>query len=230
MKSSSPGAPPVWLAVLGGLGALALLAAYLVACHVATLQRSPWAPCLYLLPLLAMLFSALAGRWGAVKAAAATALVLAGLAALLPRWQGDLNLLYVLQHVCTNLAFCWVFGHTLAAGREPLVTRFARIMRRGDMPPEVVSFTRGVTLAWALFFAGISLVSAFLYAAVSVEAWSVFSNLVNSPLIGAMFLGEYALRRYKLRHIRHSSILDGVQAFRKGWPVAEPHPGAHEPR
>jgi len=230
MKSSSSGAPPVWLAVLGGLGAIALLAAYLVACHVATLQRSAWAPWLYFLPLLGMLFSAVAGRWGAWKALAVTALVLAGLALLLPRWHRNLHLLYVLQHVCTNLALCGVFGHTLAAGREPLVTRFARIMRRGDMPPEVLSFTRGVTLAWALFFAGIAMVSAFLYAAVSIEAWSVFSNLVNSPLIGLMFVGEYAVRRHQLRHIRHSAILDGVQIFRKGWPVAEPDPGSHEPR
>lgn len=230
MKSSSPGTPAGWLVVLGGVGALVLLAAYLVACHLATLQRSPWAPCLYFLPLVGMLFSVLAGRWGAVKAATGTAIVLCGLALLLPRWQGDLNVLYVLQHICTNLVFCWVFGHTLAVGREPLVTRFARVMRRGDMPPEVMSFTRGVTLAWALFFAGISLVSAFLYLAVSIEAWSVFSNLVNSPLIGLMFVGEYALRRYKLRHLHHSALWDSVKAFRQGWPVAETHPGAQDRR
>ncbi|RZL03223.1 MAG: hypothetical protein EOP36_05565 [Rubrivivax sp.] len=230
MKSPSSGTPPVWLAVLGILGALSLLAAYLVACHVATVQRSPWAPYLYFLPLLGMLFSAVAGRRGVLAAGGLTVVVLLGLVALLPRWQGDLNLLYVLQHVGTNLAFCGVFGHTLAAGHEPLVTRFARIMRRGDMPPEVLAFTRGVTLAWALFFAGIALVSAFLYAAVSIEAWSVFSNLVNSPLIGLMFVVEYAVRRHKLRHLRHSSILDSVQAFRQGWPVAEATPTSHEPR
>ncbi|MDI1258450.1 hypothetical protein [Aquabacterium sp.] len=230
MKSSSPAAPPVWLAVLGFLGALSLLAAYLVACHVATLQRSPWAPYLYFLPLMGMLFSAVAGRWGSAWGGGLTVAVVVGLCWLLPRWQGDLNLLYVLQHVGTNLAFCWVFGHTLASGREPLVTRFARIMRRGDMPPEVMSFTRAVTLAWALFFAGIALASAFLYAAVSLEAWSVFSNLLNSPLIGLMFVVEYAVRRYKLRNIRHSSILDSVQAFRKGWPVAEPNPTTHDSR
>ena len=212
------------------MGALLVLAAYLVACHVATVHQSPWAPYLYFLPLLAMLFSALAGRWGPRWASGLTALVLGALALVLPRWQGDLNLLYVLQHVGTNLALCWVFGHTLAAGREPLVTRFARIVRRGDMPPEVLSFTRGVTLAWALFFAGIALASVFLYAVVSVKAWSVFSNLLNSPLIGLMFVGEYAMRRHKLRHVSHSSLVDSVQAFRKGWPVAEPNPPAHGPR
>lgn len=230
MNSSSPGAPSVWLAVLGAVGAISLLAAYLVACHVATLERSPWAPYLYFLPLLGMLFSTVAGRWGLLAAGVLMAVGLAGLAALLPHREVDLSFLYVLQHVGTNLALCWVFGHTLAAGREPLVTRFARIMRRGDMPPEVLSFTRGVTLAWTLFFVGIALVSAVLYAAVSVEAWSVFSNLINSPLIGLMFVVEYALRRHKLRHIRHTSILDSMQAFRKGWPVAEPNPNSHEPR
>lgn len=230
MKSASLGLPPLWLALLGGLGALLVLAAYLVACHVATLHRSPWTPGLYFLPLLAMMFSVVAGRHGPIVAGGLTAAVLGLLALVLPRWQGDLNLLYVLQHVCTNLALCWVFGHTLAAGREPLVTRFARIVRRGDMPPEVLSFTRGVTLAWTLFFAGTAVVSALLYAVVSVKAWSVFSNLLNSPLIGLMFVGEYALRRHKLRHIRHSPLMDSVQAFRQGWSVSDPTPSSHEPR
>ena len=217
MKSTSPGAPLTWFALLGGALALLALAAYLVACHMATLQRSPWAPWLYFLPVLAMFFSAVAGRGGVRVAGGATAVAAGLLAAFLHHWQGDMNLLYVIQHVCTNLALAWVFGHTLAAGKVPLVTRFARIVRGGDMPAEVLSFTCGVTLAWALFFAGMALVSAFLYLAVSVEAWSVFSNLLSSPLIAAMFLGEYAVRRHKLRHLRHSSLLDSVQAFRKGW-------------
>lgn len=230
MKSTLPGPTSPWLALAGVGGALVLLAAYLVACHLATVHRSPWAPWFYFVPVLAMLFSALASRWGAVVAAGVVVPLLGVLAWGLPNWQGDLNLLYVIQHVCTNLALCWMFGHTLLGGREPLVTRFARILRRGDMPPQVLSFTRSVTLAWTLFFAGIALVSTGLYLLASIEAWSTFSNLINSPLVGLMFAGEYAVRRYKLRGIRHSSILGSVNMFRQGWPEAEPVQTPHEPR
>ena len=230
MKSTLPGVTSPWLALAGVGGALALLAAYLVACHLATVHRSPWAPWLYFVPVLAMLLSALAGRWGAVVAAGVVVPLLGVLAWGLPNWQGDLNLLYVIQHVCTNLALCWMFGHTLLGEREPLVTRFARILRRGDMPPQVMSFTRSVTLAWMLFFAGIALVSTGFYLLASIEAWSMFSNLINSPLVGLMFAGEYAVRRYKLRGIRHSSILGSLHMFRQGWPEAKPVQTPHEQR
>lgn len=230
MKSTSPGVPSVWLALSGAAGALALLAAYLLACHFATVHRSPWAPWLYFVPVLAMLFSAVATRWGTTAAAGVVVPLLGVLAWGLPNWQGDLNLLYVIQHICTNLALCWMFGHTLLGGREPLITRFARVMRQGDMPPEVLTFTRGATAAWALFFAAVASVSAGLYGLASVETWSTFSNLVNSPLVGLMFAGEYAVRRYKLRNIRHSSILGSLQMFRQGWPEAKPVQTPHEPR
>lgn len=230
MKSTLPGPTSPWLALAGVGGALVLLTAYLVACHLATVHRSPWAPWLYFSPVLAMLFSALATRWRPVVAACVVVPVLGLLAWGLPNWQGDLNLLYAIQHVCTNLALCWMFGHTLLGEREPLVTRFARILRRGDMPPRVLSFTRGVTLAWTLFFAGIALVSTGLYFLASIEAWSTFSNLVNSPLVGLMFAGEYAVRRYKLRDIRHSSILGSLHMFRQGWPEAKAVQTPHEQR
>jgi uncharacterized membrane protein len=218
-------AAPSAMSTLLGLAAGGLvLAAYLIACHVATTQQSPWAPWLYAAPLLAMLFSVVASRWGAWAGALASGLLVVSIAYGLSCWHGERALFYAVQHVCTNLVLCWLFAHTLLGEREPLVTRFARIARRGDMPPEVLSFTRGVTLAWALFFAAVAAVSAGLYVGASIEAWSAFCNLINSPLVGLMFVGEYAVRRYKLRGIRHSAFMDAVQAFRQPWPATKTKP------
>jgi uncharacterized membrane protein len=176
---------------------------------------------------MGMLVSLMASRLGVI-AGGVIGLVLAGaLAYGLPLWRGDRSVLYVVQHVCTNLALCWLFGHTLLPGREPLVTRFARIMRRGDMPDQVLSFTRSTTLAWALFFALIATVSVGLYVGASVEAWSTFANLLNSPLIGLMFAGEYAVRRYTLRGIQHNGFFDAIHAFRQPWSASKT--GPHSP-
>lgn len=225
MKSTLPtGSPAPWQVLAVALGGGCLLALYLTACHVVTTQRLPWALWLYLAPLLAMLGSALISRWGSWWGGAAGVVVLGVLVVVLPRWQGDQSVLYVAQHVCTNLALCWMFGYTLVGGREPLVTRFARIVRRGDMPPEVIAFTRSVTQAWTLFFLLVAAVSLGLYGWASIQAWSTFANLICTPLVGLMFVGEYAVRRHKLRGIKHSAFLDAMHVFRQSRPVIKPGP------
>jgi uncharacterized membrane protein len=213
-------------ALLGLVAGALVLGAYLLACHVATTRHSAWAPWLYVAPLVTMLFSAVATRWGNLAGGAACALMVVAIAWSLPRWQGEQGLFYVVQHAGTNLALCWLFGHTLLGGREPLITRFARIMRRGDMPPQVLSFTRGATLAWALFFAGIAAVSVLLFVSAPLDVWSTFSNLVCGPLVGLMFVCEYTARRTLLRGIRHHAFLDAVHLFRQPWPATKPdsHP------
>ncbi|MDE2401445.1 MAG: hypothetical protein KGL90_07240 [Burkholderiales bacterium] len=230
MKSTLPRSTVTWRTLAGVCVGLTVLSAFLIACHVGTTQRLPWAPWLYFLPLLAMVLASLASHWGRAVAGVLGVLIVALMMWGLPRWHGELSVLYYLEHVGANLALGWMFGHTLLGGREPLVTRFARILRDGDMPPEVLSFTRGATLAWTLFFAGIATVSTALYLGASVAAWSTFSNLMSSPLVGLMFVGEYLVRRYKLRGIQHHSILDGMRSFHQFRSASPSGPPAHERR
>jgi uncharacterized membrane protein len=117
-----------------------------------------------------------------------------------------------IEHASFNLALAWMFGRTLAAGREPLCTQFATMVH-GKLEPRVVRYTRGVTLAWTLFFVGTALVSTVLFACAPIVTWSTFANYLALPLVGLMFVAEYACRRLALPDMEPSSIMDAVRAY-----------------
>ena len=228
MRVVPPGSPTPWQVALSLAGGGALLAAYLVACHVATARHWPWAIWLYAAPTLGMLVPWVATRVGGWSGRVLALGVFGVIAYALHRWQAsEQGVLFVAQHAGTNLALCGVFGLTLLGDREPLITRFARILRRDDMPPPVLAYTRKATLAWTVFFAVVATVSVLLYLLAPLTVWSAFANLISAPLVGLMFVGEYAVRRYTLRGIRHHALLDAVAAARQPWSNggAEKEPG-----
>lgn len=102
-----------------------------------------------------------------------------------------------LEHFSFNLMMAFVFGRTLAAGREPLCTQFAAIVH-GTLAPEVARYTRQITVAWTLFFVGMAAVSTLLFATSPIVTWSTFANYLTLPLVGAMFVAESACRRFVL--------------------------------
>lgn len=120
---------------------------------------------------------------------------------------------YFVQHVGTYGALAGLFGLTLARGRQPLCTRLAESVR-GNLAPEVVLYTRGVTWAWTVFFVGMGLVSTVLFVSASLEAWSFFANFLSLPLMLLMFVGEHLVRLRKLPDLERHSILASVLAFR----------------
>jgi uncharacterized membrane protein len=105
-----------------------------------------------------------------------------------------------------------VFGRTLIAAREPLITGFARRVH-GSLPPEMETYTRHVTIAWCVFFIAQPAISAALLAWAPLDAWSFFVNVLNLPLLALMFAAEYLYRVTRYRHFPHASILKGVQMF-----------------
>ncbi|KAK44943.1 membrane protein [Caballeronia jiangsuensis] len=117
-----------------------------------------------------------------------------------------------LEHASFNLALAWMFGRTLAHGREPLCTQFATMVH-GQIEARVVRYTRHVTLAWTLFFVATAFVSTVLFACASIVAWSTFANYLALPLVGLMFVVEYACRRIALPDMEPSSIMDAVRAY-----------------
>jgi uncharacterized membrane protein len=120
--------------------------------------------------------------------------------------------IYWFEHAGTQLLLCLWFGRTLGAGREPLCTVFAKAVH-GDLPPAIVHYTRQVTQAWALFFGLMSGTSTLLFLAAPLATWSAFANFCTAPLIGAMFIAEYAVRRRLHPQMEHAHILDAVKAF-----------------
>ena len=104
------------------------------------------------------------------------------------------------------------FGGTLRPGRVDLVTGLARRLR-GPLEPEMEAYTRGVTRAWCGFFAFQLAASALLLLFAPAEAWSLFVNVLDAPLIGLMFLSELAVRHLRFRSYHHAGIAETVRAF-----------------
>ncbi|MEO8752582.1 MAG: hypothetical protein ABI624_07885 [Casimicrobiaceae bacterium] len=204
---------------------LALLAAWTLTAHFVFSDGSyprlailfAWAP---IASTLAWLTRASAYRAAWLSAIiAATVLILF----VMPARDLDPGLVWQLQYLAMQLALGWLFGRTLLQGREPLVTRIARIVHGGNpLPPPIVRYTRQVTLAWTAFFALLGLVATLLYAIASREAWSAFVNLLTVPALLAMFVVEYAIRRLRFPWYEHSSILAGAQAFRRAFKPRDP--------
>ena len=122
-------------------------------------------------------------------------------------------LFYPVPYLCVYLILLWLFGRTLQAGRQPLVTRLATHVH-GELPADLVRYTRQVTWAWCVFFAAMAMTSTLLFLLEPLPVWSVFNNLLNLPLVVAMYLGEYAWRLWRFPNYSHASIATVFRAFR----------------
>ncbi len=205
--------------VMIGIGALA----YPILAHYSTtpaaVSATPWfGVVISLTPALAILI------WLTWKSSRKPAMLLlcaligAGLWVFWDTLLRNFSWVYFLQHAGTNLVLAAVFGTTLERGRQPLCTRFAEVVH-GHLEPEVIRYTRQLTLAWTLFFISLSVVSATLFFFARIETWSIFANFLSLPLVALMFVVEYAVRLRKLPQHENRSILDGIRAFRKMSPA-----------
>jgi uncharacterized membrane protein len=185
-----------------------LMAHMAVSGHIA----GPLRLALLALPLLAMVFWAVTrpasrGFWIGV-------LMLTGAAvyALERQDREGLVLAYGLPHAAAYLFLLWFFGRTLASGREALITRVARRVH-GPLAAEIETYTRRVTAAWCIFFASQLAVSLLLFAFAPVQAWSLFVNVLNVPLLVLMFAGEYGYRVARYPDHPRASLASTLRAF-----------------
>jgi uncharacterized membrane protein len=119
-----------------------------------------------------------------------------------------------ISHAAAYLFLLWYFGRTLALGREPAITRFARRVH-GALLPAMELFTRRLTIAWCVFFTAQLIASALLLAFAPLSAWSLFINLLNLPLVSVMFVGQLVYRAIRHPDFPRASVLQAVQAFTK---------------
>lgn len=134
--------------------------------------------------------------------------------ALGPLGDAGLAVIYGAPHAAAYLFLLWLFGRTLAPGREALITRLARTVH-GGLAPHMEAYTRRVTIAWCAFFGGQVAVSAALYALAPLEAWSLFVNVLNLSLLALMFGAEYLYRAVRYRDESRTSIAGALRAFAK---------------
>ena len=198
-----------WVAV-----GIVLSAAFALLAHAAIVDGVPpmVGAALSLVPITLLVAWALrrAPRRGlAALAIAAAAIALAlGWRAL---EQHFTDLLFV-EHAGVNLALGVLFGRTLLAGREPLCTRFARLVH-GSITAQAERYSRGVTIAWTVFFAAMFTTSCALYLTEQRAAWSMLANFVTPALVVTMFVVEYAVRLRMLPEQPPIGILGGVRVF-----------------
>ena len=119
------------------------------------------------------------------------------------------------SHLAINSLLLALFGGTLLPGRTPLVVAMGRRIDP-SFTPALARYARQVTWAWCGFFAGQIAGSALLLALAPVAVWSLFVNILDLPLVAAMFVAEDLVRRMRFPDHPHVSLPDLVRAVRRG--------------
>lgn len=157
------------------------------------------------------------GRWALVSAIAAAALVGFGAYRAAGSIPAEAGLLAVsgVTHVAINGMLLAVFAATLAPGRTPLVVAMGR---RLDpyFTPAIARYARGVTWAWVAFFAAQIALSGVLLAMAPRTVWSFFVNILDLPLVVAVFVIEDRVRRWRFPGHPHVSLRSLAAAMRAG--------------
>ena len=134
---------------------------------------------------------------------------------------GHYHWVFLLQDAGLQVLLGLMFGRTLGRGQTPLVSQFAAL-RRGPLSPAVAHYTRRATWAWALFFAGMATLSLLLFWLAPIVVWSAFANLLGLPLVGLMFVAEYAVRRCVLPKADRGGLWEAFAAYRQSSPGVVP--------
>ncbi len=103
------------------------------------------------------------------------------------------ELLFRFYPLVINLGMLLLFGQSLVHPPS-MIERFARLAQ-ADLPPAAVRYTRRVTQIWCAFFVfnGVLATATALWA--SREIWGLYNGLIAYLLMGALFIGEWLLRR-----------------------------------
>lgn len=104
-------------------------------------------------------------------------------------------------------ALFMLFAGSLRANQTPMITRIASLMHDTPLPEDLVKYTRQVTMLWAGVCAAMFLSAVCLAVFASPEFWSLMTNLVHYLVLGAVFIVEYAWRRFRFRHHEHLGLV-----------------------
>jgi uncharacterized membrane protein len=186
-----------------------LLFAFPLLSHLAVALHQPWLQCASLACAYAGVFldPLRRGRAGAWLGLAA----LVGADLALQRLGQGAYLLYLPSLFIPALVLS-AFAPTVLPGRVPLVTRIADSVN-GPLSSAQLRYTRVVTWVWIITLVGILLTSAGLMLFWSREAWSLFANFISYLLLGALFLGEFLVRRVRFPDKTPRSLRDFLRSM-----------------
>jgi uncharacterized membrane protein len=147
--------------------------------------------------------------WVALLGVAAAALILRH---YWPVLEKNFPVVYLLQEGAFYSLMAASFGVSLLGRRVALCTQLADKVH-GPLTPQEVRYTRRVTAAWASFFILITGATWGLFLFAPLRIRSLFANFCVLPLIGLMFVAEYAVRRRVLPQVPRGGILAAVRVY-----------------
>jgi uncharacterized membrane protein len=139
--------------------------------------------------LLAARRSVGSDRW--LLALLIAAIVLIALAAI------DSRMAVKAYPVLLSLTAACVFGTSLLSP-PTVVERLARLSEP-NLSPEGVAYTRTVTQIWTIFLLGNATIAAAVGLWGSIEQWTLWNGFISYLLMGSLFIGELAVRRFVRR-------------------------------
>jgi len=147
---------------------------------------------------------------------AVAALLCAALAGLIvglwPVLRQNYPLINLVQDSSVYGLLGFTFGRSLLPGRVALCTQLAD-KEHGPLSVPEVRYTRQVTAAWTLFFFVITAASILLFVSAPLRIWSLFINFCVLPLVGAMFIAEYQIRRRILPGVKRTGLLATLRVY-----------------
>lgn len=166
--------------------------------------------------VLAIIFLMWQSRlWAFWQRAGLCALVVIGCVALSLIWsqlKQHYGWVYWLEHESLQLILFFTFARTLTGKSVPLCTQFAQTMH-GELTPAHECYARNATIAWALFFGIIIMISSTLFFMYPIGIWSIFANFIYLPLVALMFLIEFIVRKRILPDVAQTKFMDAINAF-----------------
>ncbi len=99
--------------------------------------------------------------------------------------------------VAVNSFFLMLFGYSLFKPPS-VIERLARF-KHPDLPEQGVHYTRKVTFVWCVFFLFNGFAALYTVIASTFKIWAIYNGFISYLLIGALLLGEYCFRIYRLK-------------------------------
>jgi uncharacterized membrane protein len=129
-----------------------------------------------------------------------------------PALEKNFPLVYLVQEAGFYSLMAASFGQSLLGHRVALCTQLADKVH-GPLNAQEVLYTRRVTGAWTLFFVAITAATLTLFVFAPLRTWSLFANFCVLPLMGLMFVVEYAVRKHVLPQVPRRGILAAVRVY-----------------
>lgn len=112
------------------------------------------------------------------------------------------NVLTWLPPALITLLVAFAFGLSLFRG-EALITRIAREYHVGELPDDLVAYSRRLTGVWTAFLLACAILTVFLVQFVHLP----HAAMLTPVMVAALMIGEYFFRKFRFSQHAHPNPL-----------------------